>query len=217
MPEKAREKLYAPWIWYASGKLKTCGLLREKQWIYACDDANTIYLLDHAGTLIAQTRINREVTAVAAAENGTRIVVGCRTGHLLWLDQELETAIEIEWARDISAVAIDPYGEYAVACTSECNNLVVNAAGKKVSEFKTRQAQRFAAFVPTTGSIVLSAENGHVSSYSIYGQAEWSSGHWTNIGGMAVSGDGDAVLLAGFSHGILRYNSEGRKEGIYRL
>lgn len=215
-PKNVAESLPADWTWYANGPLKGCGLMRERQWTWAWDDASTLYLLDLNGTPIVDRRCPEEVVGVAAADNGDAIVAISRFGHVWWLDNSLEPQVEIECPFDPLAVAVDPYGQYAVVSSQQGKNLVLTCGGSKVAQFETNRPLKHLAFIPSVGSIVGSAEHGLVVCYDSSGRHEWTTTFWSNVGSIALDGDGQTVLLAAFGHGLVRLDCNGVKEGVYR-
>jgi hypothetical protein len=191
--------------------------MRERQWVYAWDDTNSIYLLDLRGTPIAERRCPREVVAVAGADTGEAVVAVSRFGQLWWLDANLEPQVEVEFPFDPLAVAIDAHGQYALVSSQQGNNVVCSCGGSKVGQFETNRPIRHAAFIPSIGSIVGAAEHGLVACYDTQGRHEWTTTFWSNVGALAVDGEGQTVLLACFSHGLVRLDCNGVKEGVYRF
>lgn len=215
-PSRARENLPDGWSWYSNGRLRGCGLLRERQWVYAWDDSRSIYLLDLQGDLIAHRRAPKEIMDVAADEIGDRLVAISRTGDIWWLDRELEPQVEIRVPFDPLSTAVDPFGQYAVVTSQDGKNIICTCTGKKGAEFHTSRPLKHLRFVPQSGQIVAAAEHGLVTSIDYRGQVLWQTSLWSNVGSMAVDGTGSVILLACFGHGLVRFNLSGNREGIYR-
>ncbi|MFO0945974.1 MAG: hypothetical protein U1D30_08515 [Planctomycetota bacterium] len=205
------------WSWFANGPIRGCGLMRERQWLYAWDDANTIYILDLKGELLAQRQAPKEIVGLAASETGESLIAVSRMGVAWWLDSSLRPRIELELPLTPFGVAMDPLGDYVVISGQQCDNLILNRGGKRVGGYKTTRPIKFLSFVPSEGTVVNVADQGLVACYSIDGEMIWSAAEWSPVGGIAVDGTGDAILLACFGHGIVRFNAEGKKEGTYRF
>lgn len=216
-PADSLGSLPGAWSWYGNGPLKGCGLLRERQWIYAWDDANTIYLLDLEGKLIAQRQAPKELVALAADDVGESLLAASRMGQIWWLDANLRPRWELEIPFTPLGVAVEAHGNYAVISSQQGENVIVALGGAKVAQYQTTRPLKFLAFVPTDGTIVGSADQGLIACHDLSGKVLWSTTDWSAVGGMAVDGAGANVLLACFGHGIVRIDAGGKKEGTYRL
>lgn len=215
-PGRARENLPEGWSWYCNGRLRGCGLLRERQWVYAWDDSRSIYLLDLQGDLIAHRRIPKEIMDVSADEIGGYVVAVGRTGDIWWLDRELEPQLEIRVPFDPLSVAVDPFGQYAVISSQDGKNIICTRAGRKTAEFHTTRPLKHLRFVPSTGLIIAAAEHGLVTCLDYRGQVLWQNALWSNVGSLAVDGGGNVILLGCYGHGLIRFSASGNREGIYR-
>ena len=214
--EPTRGGIPEGWNWFANGSLKGCGLLRERQWIYAWDDGGSIYLLDLLGNLIAQRRAPRAILGLSGADTGDCLVALSRRGEIWWLDETLEPRLEVACPFEPLSVAVDPHGYYAVASGQGGENVICNNAGRKVSQFETTRPLRHLAFVPSAPLILGAGESGLVTCFDLEGDNLWYSTLFWNVGGMAVDGDGAALLLACFGHGLVRFDCDGVREGTYR-
>lgn len=219
-PRAAESSPLAPpwdWSWFANAPLKGAGLLRERQWIYAWDDANSIYLVDRGGALVAQNRMPREIVAVAGADAGGRLVAASRFGAIWWLDESLNIVREIECPFAVLALAIDGFGDYCAAGGELGRNLVLSRTGKRVAQFNTRQAAAHLAFNPLERMIIAAADDGTLSAHDWEGGEYWRTSNFSTAGAMAIDGTGEVVLLACFSHGLVRFGVRGKREGTYRV
>src|SRR5437899_3269105 len=69
----------------------------------------------------------------------------------------------------------------------------------------------------TEAPLVGAADHGLLCCYAFSGEQEWSQPMWSNVGDMAVTGDGETILLACFSQGIQSFEGSGRQVGSYQL
>lgn len=208
---------FVDWNWFAGGMLRGCGLCREKHWIYAWDDASGIYVLDVHGTLVAEpVRAPKPLIGLAAADTGEWFVAFCKSGHIFWLDSRLQPKMEMHVPVDPVGFAVDPYGDYAVVGGAIGLNFICTRAGRKLAEFETTRPMRHFQFVPNTGLIVGVSEDGMLTLHDHRGVNQWVLSSRCNVGSLAVDGDGATILLAGYGHGIIRFNGAGEREGVYR-
>jgi outer membrane protein assembly factor BamB len=204
------------WTWFAGGPLRGCLIMREKQRIIAWDDGNTLYLFDLFGDLIADARVDKEIVGAAASDDGGAVAVVSRFGDLWWFDRDLQPCFHVQSPFDHLAVALDPHSLYAAVSGNGGQILVYARDGRKHYAFETRPPMKRLAFT-AEGQIVGAADHGLLGMYDLQGRIYWESKPWSNVGGLAVDGKGEAILLACYGHGLLRFNGEGVKEGSYRL
>jgi len=204
------------WTWFAGGPLRGCLIMREKQRIIAWDDSNALFLFDLAGDLVADGRVDKEVVAVAAGDDGGAVVAVSRFGDLWWFDGSLNPCFHVQSPFDHLAVAVDSHSGYAVVSGTGGQVLVYGRDGRKYHSFETRPALKWLTFT-SEGQIIGAADHGLLGMYDLQGRIYWESKPWSNVGGLAIDGRGEAILLACYGHGLLRFNGEGVKEGRYRL
>lgn len=216
-PKPVPAALPSGWSWFANGPLRGAGLLRERQWIYAWDDGNTIYLLNLQGELVAQKRAPESLVALAGADNGEALVALSRAGRLWWLSTELEVRRELQVPSGAAGLAVDPHGEYAAVGCDLGRNFLCDANGKKIADFFTPRPARYFAFVPLDGTVVSASEDGELFCHDFAGGQVWQARQPSNVGGLALDGAGEVVLLACFGHGLVRFGAGGKREGTYRF
>jgi hypothetical protein len=205
------------WSWYSNSPLAGCGLQRERLRVFAWDDAHAVYLLDVHGRVLAQRRSPRPLACVAAADTGERLVAVGGRGEIWWLDDQLRPLDEVYTGIEPTAVAVDPHGLYAAVAGEGSRLLVVSCTGQVVADAVVGHTLNLLAFVPGAARILVAAEQGHLACHDLYGRMIWKETMFSTIGGMAVDETGDAVLLACYGHGLMRFHSSGRREGAYHV
>lgn len=205
------------WSWFSNSPLVGCGLQRESLRIHAWDDAHAVYLLDIHGRLLTQRRSPKPLFAVAAADTGKRIAALGKQGQVWWLDEQLRPMAEVLTNLEPLALAVDPHGDYAAVAGSGSRLFVVSWTGEILADVVVSQTMNHLAFVPATGRILGAAEQGMIASHDLRGNLIWKETMFSTVGGMAVDGSGDAILLACYGHGVLRFDSTGRREGTYQV
>ena len=86
--------------------------------------------------------------------------------------------------------------------------LIYSSANKRVSRFETVRPLRYLHFLATVTEMVAAADHGLVGRYSMRGDQIWAEKLWSNVGDIAVTGDGKHLFLAGFAHGIQAYDGQ---------
>src|SRR5207302_3270900 len=72
-------------------------------------------------------------------------------------------------------------------------------------------------FVPAAPFLVGSADLGLVVCHDLQGKQIWRDALVANVGSVAVSGDGAAIVLACFSEGLRRFTLTGQNRGRLAL
>jgi len=163
----------------------------------------------------ALTRGFHPLTAVAWSDSGNGGAVSIGDSKLCRLTNRLEVAWSVELPDVILALAVDPFGEYVAAGLANGSNYVFDSHKQRVSTFETVRPLSFLRFLVTEATILGAAEYGHLCCHQLTGEQIWNEKLWSNVGDMAVSGDGETILLAGFSHGIQLFDGEGANRGSF--
>lgn len=166
---------------------------------------------------MAQRRSPKPLAGVASADTGERLVAVGGQGEVWWLDERLRPLDEILTGIAPTAVAVDPHGLYAAVAGEGSRLLVVSCTGQVLADAVVGQTLNRLAFVPGAARILGAAEQGHLACHDLHGRLIWKETMYSSIGGMAVDETGDAVLLACYGHGLMRFNGSGRREGAYHV
>ena len=149
------------------------------------------------------------------------------SGARLWLlDGDFELLHERPAIADPLAIAVDPHGRY-VAVSSKMNVVQFYSRHARLTgKFETRQPLSSLVFVPDRlfmvgtgayGSIVGIALVARGSNGGLDGAIVWNEALMSGVGRLATTGDGQMILIACFTHGVQRYDIEGKSEGAYHL
>jgi hypothetical protein len=84
--------------------------------------------------------------------------------------------------------------------------------GNRVWQAQTPRPLVRLSFVPEQPRLVGCADFGLVVCFDSSGSCIWRDGLVSNIGGLAVSGDGGRIILACYSDGLRCYNLEGKRK-----
>jgi hypothetical protein len=102
-----------------------------------------------------------------------------------------------------------------VASLANGRNLVYSEHKRREADFETIRPLSFVKLCTGVPVIFGAAEHDLLCCHSLAGEPLWDQKMWSNAGGMAVTGEGDVIYLAGYHHGIQTYNSEGEGLGAY--
>ncbi len=86
-----------------------------------------------------------------------------------------------------------------------------------MGEYESRWPLKFLHVVHSTGEIVGVSEHGGIASFTYRGQEIFMTGGHAGVGGTAIDGTGDVMVLACFGLGVERVDPNGKREGVYRI
>ena len=213
------------WTVVTDAPLKGLVLAREAGSVFAWDEADQLYRIDAQGQFQSVARAPGKIQGGAVSDDGTLVALLGEGSRLWLLDGDFELIHERATIPEPLAIAVDPHGRYA-AISSKMNLVQFYSRHAKLAgKFETRQPLASMVFVPDRlfmvgtgayGSIVGIALLGRPNG-SIDGATVWNEQLMSGVGRLALTGDGQMILLACFTHGVQRYDIEGKSEGAYHL
>lgn len=196
------------WSFTADAPLADIRLARETGEVLAADVSGGLYLLDRRGRVVSLIRTRHEIQRVAWADSGVGGTAVIDNQTLVWFDRKLQ----FDWTRevpdDVLAIAMDPHGTHVAVSMADGVTALFGSENRKVSRFETVRPLRYIQLLATATHLVAAAEHGLVGRYSIHGETIWTEKLWSNVGDMAVTGDGRNLFLAGFAHGVQSYDGD---------
>jgi hypothetical protein len=186
-------------------------LARERGWVLAWDEAGWLSLFNHAGNKQAQRHFPELLTATAA-DDGTAYATAGQNGEIWSLAPDLSLRWETKLSARPTALALDSFGQYLAAGDVHGQVRIHDRAGKMICQATLPRPLHFLVFVPTVPVLLGSADFGLVAALNLRGDQLWLDGLVANVGGLAVDGQGQQILLACFSDGLHRYDHEGKKQ-----
>jgi hypothetical protein len=187
-------------------------LAREKGSLLTWDETHWLYLLSRDGQRQAQRHLGPALAAACLSDDGSACSAFSTAGDLWWLAPDLTTRWQVSMPAAALAVAVDPLGHYvAVALADERGSLHIYQGAKAVMTVSCPRPVHHLAFVPQEPLLVASADYGFVGAFDLAGRCVWRDGLVAHVGGLAVTGDGNQLVLACFSEGLQRYGAGGRR------
>ena len=125
-----------------------------------------------------------------------------------------------------SFVTTDPFGRYVALGNRVGAVTLVSRYGKAAGRIETIQSIAHLCFIPDRPFMVGAAAFGMLAGVEIEPsrtpgrlapEVVWQDRLMSNVGRLAVSGDGSMILASCFTHGIQRFDLDGRNEGSYHL
>ena len=123
-------------------------------------------------------------------------------------------------------MTIDPHGRYLAVGTRQTTLHFVNRYGRPAGSLETMQSLSHLCFVPGRPMAVGAAAFGTMVGIALEpGRSQgrldteilWQERLLSNVGRLAVDGDGGMILASCYTLGIQRFDLRGRNEGSYHL
>ncbi|QGQ21442.1 WD40 repeat domain-containing protein [Gimesia benthica] len=201
------------WSFSTEAPLLALDLARETGEILAADISGGLYLLDRQGQFLHLNRGIRDVQLVHWSDHGKRGAAIYSDNNICCFDRDLNVIWAISFSVECLAIAMDSYGDYVAVSLASGKTILIDSQKKKVASFETMKPLSYLEFQMTEPRLMGAAENGLVCCYDLEGNCLWTEKHWSNCGGLAMSGDGQRIYLAGFNYGILIFDHEGDSAG----
>lgn len=201
------------WTQTISAPLRGLSLARERGRILAWNGQDGLFLFDDAGRLQGQRPSPVPIAAACAADDGSAYAVGGgRAPIVCWLDPDLAPRWQRSLPQRMTALALEPLGQYVAAADAGCTLHLIDRRGETVWRATTPRPLAHVAFVPEKAVVVGAADFGLVVCFGADGECLWRDGLVAHVGSLAVSGDGGAILLACFGDGLYRYSVAGPQQ-----
>jgi len=207
----------ARWSQLTDAPLAGLALAREAGLILAWDDAHNIHLIDVAGRRVRTNRAPVPLNRVAISDDGSQIVAVSRDGDVWWLAPTLEPRLQQGKHRNLIGAALSPRGELLAASLSDSHTLIFDQNGRRLVNLLTTRPLKHLNFLAGQPCLVGAAEYGLVACFDLDGEPRWQDALWSSAGHVTTSGEGYAILVACYGHGIQRYALDGTNEGAYHV
>jgi hypothetical protein len=144
---------------------------------------------------------------------------------VLWvLGRGLEPIAEKPTGIDAATVAVDAHGRYIAVASKVGPHALFTRHGRPAGQFETRQPIGHLAFVVEVPLLIGASNFGAIMAIELVpvgskgrleAQVLWQQTLLSNVGRLALAGSGQAILASCFTHGVHRFDLDGRIEGAY--
>jgi hypothetical protein len=207
----------ARWTHITDAPLIGLALAREAGLILAWDDSHNLYLLDLAGNRVRMTRTPVPLSLAAISDDGSQIIAAAKDGDVWWLTRNLEPRLHQGSHRHLIGAALSPYGEYLAVSMNDNHTFIYDCLGRRMTNLLTHRPLRHLAFLVGQPYLIGAAEYGLAGCYELDGEPRWQDALWSSAGYVSASGEGYAILVSCYGHGLQRYGLDGTNEGAYHL
>lgn len=203
------------WSCSTEGRLTHLELAWEAGEVLASDDAGGVSLFDAAGQVRHVSRGLPNVGHVAFAASGDGLAVACDEKKIAVLDRSLSVVWSLSLYDRITGLALDPFGRHLAVALANRDVRIYTMTRRSIAEFEVVRPLRFLRFSATEPVLFGAAEDGMLAAFDLGGRPLWDVRLFTSCGDMTTSGDGSMILLAGFAHGIQRFDRAGTNRGAF--
>ena len=205
------------WSLSTDAPLVALELARETGEVLAADAIGGLYHIDRSGKIANLTHGPSPIRGIAWSDTGTGGIALVGDEKLYWFNQKLVFQGWLEHSEPIVGLALEAHGNYAAVSLSSATIIIYDSNRKVVRRFGSLQPLIALEFLVHRPALVGVAEYGLLCAHAFTGEEDWRQQLWTNVGDMSVTGDGQTILLACYSHGIQCHDSEGRQVGSYQV
>ena len=203
------------WSFTTDAPLSDLRLARETGEIIAADDSGGLYLLDRIGQIRALTRTSRELRQLAWADDGSQGAVLIDDKSVGCFDRQLQFRWTRELPEESVAVAMTPFGTQLVISLVNGENVFYDTENHKLGRFESQRPLLHLQFLHTVPELVGAAEHACLVRYTLNGDELWTERLWSNVGDLAVTGDGRQICLAAFACGVQVFDGKGSPLGSF--
>ena len=216
------------WTIVTESPLKGLALAREAGRILAWDEGNQLYLLSAQGESLSFSRVPQRITAGAISDEGSLIALLGEgdDASLVLLNADFDVEVERPAPTEASFLTIDPHGRYLAIGSRVGAVSFLNRYGRPAGRLETIQPLAHLCFLADRPFLIGAAAFGMMVGVEVHGagasgrlepEIAWQDRLLSNVGRLTVSGDGGMILASCFTHGIQRFDLQGRNEGSYHL
>ena len=216
------------WTVVTDSPLKGLSFAREAGTILAWDEGNQLYLLNTRGESLSTSRVPNRILTGAISDEGSLIalLVEADGAGLLLLSADFDVLSERPAPSEASFVTIDPHGRYLAVGTRHNALHLINRYGRPAGRLETMEPLSHLCFVPGRPLMVGAAAFGMLvgielepsrSPGGLDPEIIWQDRLMSNVGRLALDGEGSMILASCFTLGIQRFDLTGRNEGSYHL
>jgi hypothetical protein len=180
-------------------------LARERGDLLVREESRLALLAAHNGRRQAEWKAPSLLSAACCADDGSAHAAGGRDGHVWFLAPDLTPRWQKSFPAAVTAVALDPHGLYLAVADGSGRVHLLDRLGRARWRQPVPRPLRHLAFIPEKALLVGTAEFGLVVCLDVTGRCLWRDSLVAHIGSLAVSGDGERIVLACYSDGLWCY------------
>jgi len=203
------------WRVGTDGPLSCLCLSRETGNIFTADRTGTLQRIDRTGRIAGLTRVSPAPISIAWSDNGACGAAILGDDEVARFDPSLKILQKLSLPDVCLGIALSPYGNQLAVSLACGKTLIYNERGKKLAQFETMRPLSYLAFCATEPLLFAAAENGLICCYNLSGAEVWQERNMANVGKLSITGEGDLVYTASFTHGVQALDGDGTFIGAY--
>lgn len=203
------------WSFVTDAPLNDLRVARETGDVIAADQSGGLYLLDRVGQIRALTRTSHDLRQLAWADDSSLGAVLTDDKSVGCFDRQLQFRWMREFPRETLAIALSPFGTHLAVSQTDSVNVIYDSENRKICRFESLRPLLFLQFLHTTPELIGAAENACLARFTLRGKTVWKERLFSNVGDLAVTGDGKYNFLAGFNYGVQVFDEDGDAIGSF--
>jgi hypothetical protein len=205
------------WSFATEAPLVALQFARETGETLAADALGGLYLVAPDGRLLGVTHGPSPIRSLGWSDTGAGGIALVGDDKLYWFDRRLTFQGWLEHTEPVLGIALEAHGHYAAVSLQSCVNVLYDVNRRPVRRFRSLQPLTTLEFLVHEAALIAVTEYGLLCSHAFTGEQLWQTQLWANVGDLSVTGDGQSILLACFTHGIQCHDAAGRQVGSYQV
>lgn len=203
------------WQFGTDGALTGLALARESGEVFVADQTGALYRLDRRGQIGALTRLHKPAVSLDWSDDGRQGALVAGENQVFRFDRDLGILQKLNLPDVCLALAVSPFGNHLAVSLANGETYIYDEKRKPIARFETMRPLSFLKFCATEKLLFGAAEHGLVCCHQLQGAEVWNQKNWSNVGSLAVTGNGLMMYLASFTHGVQTLDGEGATIGSY--
>lgn len=210
LPRSYSGEVNPEWSCSFAPPLQSVHWAREREQVLVRDSSHVLHLLNRQGKLQARHQAPGPLSASAISEDGTAILAASTGGDLWWLTPDLSARWHRRLGHRITSLAVDSLGQYVSVSDSSGAVTTFTRSGDTAWATTLLLALSHLVHIPESPHLLGCADLGLITCLSfVGGEQVWYDRRVTHVGGLAVNGKGNRMVLACFNDGLSSYQISG--------
>jgi hypothetical protein len=202
------------WTFSTESRLTHLAVAWESEDSLVADDAGGLSVIGPEGRLRHLTRGLADVSAISIAATGECVAVAYGQ-KLALLDRSLSMVWSLSLYDRVTALSLDPFGRHLAVALANRDVRIYTTTRRRIADFEVVRPLRYLQLSATEPLLIGAAEDGLLGAYTVAGKTVWDTHLFATCGDMTASGDASNILLAGFAHGIQKFDRAGANRGAF--
>jgi hypothetical protein len=203
------------WSAGIDGSLTGLCRARESGDLIATDSTGGLTRINSLGRTVGLIRSSPPAVALSWSDDGSQGAIIAGENQVFRFDRSLKLMHRMTLPDVCLAIAVAPFGHHIAVSLANGTTLIFNERSRKIAQFESYRPLSFLSFCVTEPLLFGAAEHGLICCHHFSGAPVWQQTDWANVGALQLTGEGDLLYTASFTHGVQAFNGDGESVGSY--